>query len=65
MNRRNSVAMMIAGAMASVGGGSILNNAQQPMYKKVLSYKKGGKPFTRGKRSKSLRTRANRRKAKC
>lgn len=31
---------------------------------KVLGYKTGGKPFTKGKRSKSLKTRSNRLKSK-
>lgn len=31
---------------------------------RVMNYKHGGKPFTRGKRSKSLKIRSNRQKAK-
>jgi len=56
---------VVAGAMAA------LENVFMPTKMdynqrstRVLNYKKGGKPFTRGVRSKSLKTRANRRKSK-
>jgi len=65
MNRRSTVLTMVAGAIASVSK-TFLPTVPNFNERKVKynNYKTGGKPFTRGKRSKSLKTRANRRKAK-
>ncbi len=62
MNRRSTMLTMVAGALASVSDSLKPTNDHNQRTVKVLSYKKGGKPFTRGKRSASLRSRANRRK---
>lgn len=57
---------MVAGALASVGGSMLPSMSKTYGQTSVRhnNYKTGGKPFTRGKRDKSLKVRANRRKAK-
>ena len=57
---------IVTGAIGLIGGivAPTMKNDYTQRKTRVLSYKKGGKPFTRGARSKSLKIRANRSKAK-
>jgi len=55
---------MLAGVLGMIGGAMMPSNDYTQRKTKVLGYKTGGKPFTRGRKTKSLRTRANRSKAK-
>ena len=41
-----------------------MNKVHRQTSTRTMNYKHGGKPFTRGKRSKSLKIRSNRQKAK-
>ena len=55
---------IVAGALGSIGDFVMPAQNYNQRKVKVLGYKTGGKPFTKGKRSKSLKTRANKLKAK-
>jgi len=63
---KSRMSMMVAGLVASIGGTMMptQNRDYNSRQMRVLSYKTGRRPFTRGKRSKSLKVRANRGKAK-
>ena len=64
MNKRNILMATFAGL--STFAGNFLKVKQDYSQRKVIvnTYKTGGRSFTRGKRSKSLKTRANKSKAK-
>lgn len=61
---RNKLSMIAMGILSSVGNALSPTNDYNERSVKVMGYKTGGKPFTRGKRSRSLKVRANRGKAK-
>lgn len=60
---KSRVLLSIVGALSSVGNMMIPTTDYTQRKVRALGHKKGGKPFTRGARSKSLKIRANRRKA--
>jgi len=64
MNKRHILLSTIAGALGSLGSLMLPTKDYNQRPVRVLGYKTGGRPFTKGKRSKSLKTRANRLKAK-
>ena len=64
MNNRKNLMAIVSGALGSIGEFISPTQNYNQRKVKVLGYKTGGKPFTKGKRSKSLKTRSNRRKAK-
>ena len=65
MNRKSLMLTSLASLMGSFGGTQIpIKNDYNQRSIRVLSYKKGGKPFTRGRKTASLRSRSNRLKAK-
>jgi len=64
MNKRHILLSTLAGALSNMGNFMMPTKNYNQRAVKVLGYKTGGKPFTRGKRSKSLKIRANRSKAK-
>ena len=64
MKKLGRLSLILAGALASFGSSVMPTNDYTQRKTRVLSYKKGGSPFTRGARSKSLKVRSNRQKAK-
>ena len=64
MNNRKNLMAIVVGALGSIGDFVMPTQNYNQRKVKVLGYKTGGRPFTKGKRSKSLKTRANKLKAK-
>ena len=63
--KKSSLTIALASVMAGIGSLLSTRNDHTTRSVRVMGYKGiGGRPFTRGKRSKSLKVRANRRKAK-
>lgn len=63
---KSRISAMVAGLVSSIGGSMMpsMNKEYGQTSVRHNNYKTGGKPFTRGKRSRSLKVRANRGKAK-
>jgi hypothetical protein len=64
MKMRNILLSTAAGAMTFAGDFLRIKQNYSQRKVRVNTYKTGGKAFTKGKRSKSLKTRANKLKAK-
>ena len=64
MNMRNILLSTVAGAMTFAGDFLKIKQRYSIGKIRVNTYKTGGKAFTKGKKSKSLKIRSNRLKAK-